>query len=230
MSRSLSAALLSLTEEAREPVSIALVGDRRLSVAALAALLLRDSRYRLIQEIHGTDDVREAIMAAQPDIIVADAGRASSTAYGGVPAHILLLLDPEADAAIFDDAVRMQADGYLSRSASADALGKAIDSVRETGRVLDPQLMAGIVSALGRAAAAPTARPELSRRERDILARIVSGRSTKEVAREFAIAAKTVGNHISNIRQKIHAKHRGELVLYALQEGLGGVNARTTAG
>lgn len=217
--------MLSLSEEAREPVFIAVVGDRRLSVAALAALLLRDSRYRLTQEIHGTADVREAMMATEPDVIVADAGRASWNARGGVPARILLLLDPEADAAIFDDAVRMQADGYVSLSASGDALRNAIDSVRKTGRILDPQLMSGIVSALGRSAA----RPELSQRERDILVRIVSGRSTKEVAREYAIAAKTVGNHISNIRRKIHAKHRGELVLYALQEGLAGVDAGTAA-
>jgi DNA-binding NarL/FixJ family response regulator len=194
-------------------------------VAALAAVLLRDARYRLIQEIHGTADVRTAILAAQPDVIVVDTGRRSWTPQGEGQARVLLLLDPEADADVFDDAVRMQADGYVSRGASGEALKNAIDSVREVGRILDPQLMPGIVSALGRSSTAPAAGPGLSRREHDILVRIVSGRSTKEVAREYAIAAKTVGNHISNICQKLNLKHRGELVLYALQEGLAGVEA-----
>ncbi|TMF12473.1 MAG: hypothetical protein E6I37_07180, partial [Chloroflexi bacterium] len=37
---------------------------------------------------------------------------------------------------------------------------------------------------------------QLSDRERDILVRIASGRSTKEVARDCAISPKTVGNHV----------------------------------
>jgi DNA-binding CsgD family transcriptional regulator len=61
---------------------------------------------------------------------------------------------------------------------------------------------------------------QLSDRERDILVRIAGGRSTKEIARDCAISPKTVGNHVSNICHKLHLHHRGQLVLFALQQGL----------
>ena len=67
----------------------------------------------------------------------------------------------------------------------------------------------------------PTTGPaELSERERVILVRIASGRSTKDIAREYAIAPKTVANHITNMEKKLHLRHRGQLVLYAAQQGL----------
>ena len=65
---------------------------------------------------------------------------------------------------------------------------------------------------------APSSR--LSERERDILTRIASGRSTKQVARDCAISPKTVGNHVTNIRHKLNLSQRGQLVLFALRQGL----------
>jgi DNA-binding CsgD family transcriptional regulator len=79
-------------------------------------------------------------------------------------------------------------------------------------------LLRGAIAQARARAAAP--RPRLSDREREILAQIARGRSTKEVARECAISPKTVGNHLSNICHKFQLHHRGELVLFALHEGL----------
>ena len=79
-------------------------------------------------------------------------------------------------------------------------------------------LLRGAMARARARAAAP--RPRLSEREREILAQIARGRSTKEVARECAISPKTVGNHLSNICHKFQLHHRGELVLFALHEGL----------
>jgi DNA-binding NarL/FixJ family response regulator len=63
------------------------------------------------------------------------------------------------------------------------------------------------------------ARSDLSQRQRDILVRIAGGRSTKQVAREYAIAPKTVANHVNNIYQKLNLRARGQLVLYAAKRG-----------
>jgi DNA-binding CsgD family transcriptional regulator len=65
-----------------------------------------------------------------------------------------------------------------------------------------------------------TPRSTLSEREREILTGIASGRSTKQVARDCSISPKTVGNHVSNIRHKLNLHQRGQLVLFALQQGL----------
>ena len=68
--------------------------------------------------------------------------------------------------------------------------------------------------------ARPATEPGLSGREREILTGIASGRSTKQVARDYAISPKTVGNHVNNICHKLNLRHRSQLVLFALQQGL----------
>ena len=77
-----------------------------------------------------------------------------------------------------------------------------------------------VCAAINDAHTTPDSTSILSERERDILTRIASGRSTKQVARDCAISPKTVGNHVSNIRHKLNLHHRGQLVLFALQQGL----------
>ena len=78
---------------------------------------------------------------------------------------------------------------------------------------------ASIRTAIDEARTTPE-RSRLSERERDILTRIASGQSTKQVARDCAISPKTVGNHVSNISHKLNLHHRSQLVLFALQQGL----------
>jgi len=68
-------------------------------------------------------------------------------------------------------------------------------------------------------------RPRLSGREWQILAKIASGKSTKQVARECTISAKTVGNHVGNICHKLDLHHRGQLVLFAAAYGLTSLEA-----
>src|SRR5439155_742401 len=107
----------------------------------------------------------------------------------------LLLLDADDDPSIFADAISAHPQGYLSRRASRATLEAAIAEVYRSGSYLDPLLMDSVLNA------APAL---LSVRERQILVRIASGLSTKEVARECAITPKTVANHVNNMVQKLH--------------------------
>jgi DNA-binding NarL/FixJ family response regulator len=219
--RPVSTAILTRSRSGQPPTTLAIVGDRRLSVAALAALLLGDPAYQQVDDARGKEPVQQALARYQPSVVVVESNGVSlreAMEAAQTSGRILLLLDPEAEPSVFNAAVRWQAPGYLSRSAARQSLEKAIDSIRETGYYLDP-LLVGRMLAVSKEPVTPR-RPELSQRERDILVRIASGRSTKEVARELAIAAKTVGNHVSNISQKLNVKHRGELVLYAVEQGL----------
>jgi DNA-binding NarL/FixJ family response regulator len=210
--------------------SIAIIADRRLTVAALAALLMKDPRYRLIRGVHGIEAVREALSLQRPGVLILDSTAAtffSAIDPSGWDGRTLLLLDPEDDPAVFLDAVRAGAGGYLSRSASRDALQAAVETLRETGFYLDPMLVERILPAIRRSRDARSG--ELSPREREILVRIASGLSTKQVAREYAITAKTVGNHINSIYQKLNLRHRGELVLYAAQHRMTETSTRVTS-
>ncbi len=217
----LHATLLSRPSSAWED-RLAVVGDRRLTVAALTALLLTDDRRTVTLTVAGTD-VPSAVGAFQPAVCVLDL-LAESWSNRPLPiaetTRTLLLLDPDESSATFVNAVRSGAGGFLARSASREALESAIERVASSGSYLDPTLAGSIwkASEEGRWQSL-----ELSRRETEILGYVASGQSSKQIARHVGVTAKTVCNHVSNIYAKLNLRHRGELVLYAAQQGLAGL-------
>lgn len=58
---------------------------------------------------------------------------------------------------------------------------------------------------------AVTGLPELTTREREILAHLVAGRTYGEIARELVISEKTVSGHVSNMLHKTGTANRVEL-------------------
>ena len=63
-------------------------------------------------------------------------------------------------------------------------------------------------------------RSTLTRRERDVLAILVTGASTKEIAQGLSISPVTVRNHIQHILEKLGVHSRLEAVVYALEHKL----------
>lgn len=63
-------------------------------------------------------------------------------------------------------------------------------------------------------------RPQLSAREREVLALVVDGQSNEEIARQLCISPRTVQSHIAAAIQKTDTRNRLQLAVYALREGL----------
>jgi pimeloyl-ACP methyl ester carboxylesterase/DNA-binding CsgD family transcriptional regulator len=64
--------------------------------------------------------------------------------------------------------------------------------------------------------------PPLTRREIEVLRLIAAGRTSREIASEFSLSARTVGRHITNIYAKIGARTRADATAYAMRRGLVG--------
>ena len=64
--------------------------------------------------------------------------------------------------------------------------------------------------------------PELTDREREVLALIAADTRNPEIARELFISPKTVRNHISNIFTKLQVADRAEAIAKARRAGWGG--------
>jgi DNA-binding NarL/FixJ family response regulator len=64
--------------------------------------------------------------------------------------------------------------------------------------------------------------PELTEREREVLARIAAGRGNGEIAQEFGLSLKTVQNHVSNVLNKLQVADRAQAIIRAREAGLGG--------
>jgi DNA-binding NarL/FixJ family response regulator len=82
------------------------------------------------------------------------------------------------------------------------------------------QLRDAALPPLSRPAAVRRAEIGLTEREWEILALLVQGHRTADIARSLSISPATARNHIQNILHKLHVHSRLEAVTYALEHGL----------
>jgi two-component system NarL family response regulator len=102
--------------------------------------------------------------------------------------------------------------GFLLKSTDSKPLLETIRAVH-AGRY---QLPADVAARL----AERRAMPELSVREREVLALIVKGRSNKEIGADLGVAENTVKNHVKVILDKLGVADRTGAATKAIQRGL----------
>jgi DNA-binding NarL/FixJ family response regulator len=61
--------------------------------------------------------------------------------------------------------------------------------------------------------------PDLTPREREVLALVADGRTNRQIAQELFITDKTASVHVSNILGKLGASNRGEAAALAHKAG-----------
>ena len=73
---------------------------------------------------------------------------------------------------------------------------------------------------LASSSGAPPAQNTLTARQRNIVRLVARGLSSKEIATELGITAKTVANHRLQIGEKLHIHDVASLTRYAIEQGL----------
>lgn len=102
--------------------------------------------------------------------------------------------------------------------------GEAAAELQKLGRSgkLDPEAIRSVLDAAGLKVTSGRAKlvAGLSTREVEILRLIARGRSTRQVADELVISAKTVDNHIQHVYTKINVSTRAGAALFAMEHNL----------
>jgi len=133
---------------------------------------------------------------------------------------IIMLTMLEDDASVFAT-MRAGARGYILKGADKAEVLKTIYAVA-AGEALFGPAIAQRITHFFAAGPASTAQPfpELTERERDVLALIAQGRSNTEIAERLVISPKTLSNHISNIFGKLQVADRAQAIVKAKDAGL----------
>ena len=119
----------------------------------------------------------------------------------------------EDDESVFA-ALRSGAGGYLVKGADAEQVMSAVRAVARGHAVFGPNLAARMLAFF---AASPVRRsdplPDLSGREREVLALLADGLSNAEIGRLLFISPITVRNHVSSIFAKLQVSNRRQAML-----------------
>lgn len=165
----------------------------------------------------------------RPDVLVIDVqlgdddgiaviSRVSRTAPGTA---VLVFSEVDDDRAI-TSAFHAGARGFLGKDAGADEILRGVQAVA-AGEAIICKAIAGRLGAWMRPDAGHDPYPfaQLTAREREVLDRIAAGKSNPAIARELALAPKTISNRVSAIFTKLGTADRARVIVLARDAGLG---------
>jgi len=130
--------------------------------------------------------------------------------------------DPE----MHSRAVRLGVMGVILKEQSADILVKAIRKVYSGEAWISRELMANVVTDIGRGRPAENSNPEtskiitLTQREREVIALLGEGLKQNDIATRLNISEVSVRHHIASILEKLGLPDRMDLLIYAYRHGL----------
>ncbi len=105
-------------------------------------------------------------------------------------------------------ALQAGASAYVSRTASAELLQRAVQAALAQERFVDP------------AVPPRGSRGKLTKRQREILQLLANGESTTVAARELDLSEETIKTHTKNALGRLGARNRTHAVAIALRESL----------
>jgi two-component system, NarL family, nitrate/nitrite response regulator NarL len=155
---------------------------------------------------------------AEPDAVLVDLGQTDAA----MAARLIKTASPGAKLVAFaldeteDEVLACAAagySGYVARECGADEHHRAVVDAMGGRMHCAPHIAAAMFARLAGLLREPDPQPSLpslSQRESEILALVDQGRSNKEIARQLAISAATVKNHMHNLLQKLQVSRRGQ--------------------
>jgi DNA-binding NarL/FixJ family response regulator len=174
--------------------------------------------------------VAEAVSAlqAKPDVVLMDLQLPDGSGIDATrtivaldtAVRVIVLTMTGDDDAVFA-ALAAGAHGYLLKGADRATIIAAVTAVERGEAVLGAGVAMRVLEHFidprnGR----PPPLPELSDREREVLALVAEGLTNSAIAERLFVSPKTVRNHVSNILMKLHVPSRTDAARRAREAGM----------
>lgn len=211
--------------EANHRVRVYVADDHPLYREGLLRTLAERPEFELVGASADGRQASDDIERLRPDVAVLDARMPELDGMGvvkevrekGLPTRILLL-SGYAESDLVYGAIAAGATGFLSKEAGRRAICEAVARVARGEVVLAPGLQAGLVSEIRTREGED--RPNLTPREREVLALAATGCSAPEMGRQLHLSTTTVKTHLKNLYAKLGVSDRAAAVAEAMRRGL----------
>ena len=208
---------------------ILLADDHQMVREGLKSLLGKETDLRIVGEAADGQTAVEMAGKLKPDVVVMDIGMpglngmdATSQIKAVHKSCKVIALSMHTDRRFIVGMLRAGASGFLLKSSAFEELVQAIKTVRMDHDYLSPSISRTVIEQCRQRVPQDeqSVFSILSDRERQVLQQIAEGNSTKEVAANLNIGAKTVETHRHRIMEKLGMHSVAELTKYAICEGI----------
>jgi DNA-binding NarL/FixJ family response regulator len=203
-------------------IEVLLVDDHALMREGLRALIEGAEGMRVVGAAADGAEALERARELRPHVVLMDlsmpgldGAEATRRLTAEMPEVQVLVLTSFADGENVVRALDAGAAGYLLKDAEPASLVDAVRAVASGQSPLDPRVARTYLSTRRGPAG-----PELTEREREVLALVGRGLANKQIARRLGIAEGTVKAHLTRVFQQIGVRDRTAAALWA-REHLG---------
>jgi len=212
-------------------IHVLIADDHPVVREGLRTLIASEPGMKMVGKASNGAEAVSLARALQPDVILMDLVmpvKDGLQAIGEIkdenPEVSILVLTSFAEEDKVFPAIRAGALGYLLKDTAPDQLLQAIYDVYRGESSLHPSIALQLIREISQPSDLPPAPDPLSPRELQVLKLLAQGLTNQEIADRLVISEWTVRTHVRNILGKLHLANRTQAALYALREGIAGLD------
>jgi NarL family two-component system response regulator LiaR len=207
-----------------ERIKVMLVDDHPIVRSGLVNMLLAFDDLVLVGEASSGSKALALCQQELPDVILMDMVmpgmdglETTRKVLEQYPSVKIIILTSFTKDTMVQDALEAGATSYLLKDSSIDQLAEAIQSAYTGQPTLSPEATRALVNSKSGPLSFD---PDLTAREKQVLALIVEGLSNEEIADQLVISHATARHHVSACISKLGVKNRTQAASLALKHKL----------
>ncbi|AXB58555.1 response regulator transcription factor [Flavobacterium fluviale] len=205
-------------------IRVVLADDHVFVRDGIKSLLENEANIEVVGEAIDGADALEVVEESKPDLLIVDIRMPNLTGIEVVEklrsenndVKIIMLSMHESEEYVLKS-IKAGADGYLLKGSSKEEFLKALHSVAAGGKYFSGDISSILISQLTNSS--PSLEPKqnlgeemmITKREKEILTLLLSGKGNKEIAEALDISKRTAEVHRFNLMKKLKVKNLMEL-------------------
>ncbi len=212
-------------------INIVLADDHKILREGICSIVKGFPDMEVIGEAADGRTVLTLVKNLSPDIVIMDISMPDLNGIDATrritaehPKVKIIALSMHYDKQFVSEIFKAGASGYLLKDCAFDELEHAIRVVIDNKTYVNPQIASLIVESLVSQPSAINTGTQsfslLTEREREVLQMITEGNSTKQIASQLNVSAKTIESHRRQVMGKLNIRNVAELTKFAIREGI----------
>lgn len=205
-------------------IRVVLADDHVFVRDGIKSLLENEANIEVVGEAIDGADALEVVAASKPDLLIVDIRMPNLTGIEVVEklrsenniVKIIMLSMHESEEYVLKS-IKAGADGYLLKGSSKEEFLKALHTVAAGGKYFSGDISSILISQLTNSSNSFEPKQNLgeemmiTKREKEILTLLLSGKGNKEIAEALEISKRTAEVHRFNLMKKLKVKNLMEL-------------------